>query len=101
MAHQRVVLIVWALNFLYFAVGGFGFSTLTGLVGALAMTTAPVVFETAAKGATVLAGGFALICLLCAAGVFTLESRCTIALLHLGLPRKMHGVLDLPEGEAH
>ncbi|MGC1304814.1 MAG: DUF2721 domain-containing protein [Caulobacteraceae bacterium] len=98
LANHRVKLIIRALNLLYYAVGGFGLSTLTGLVGALAITTAPLLVVTLAKGATVLAGVFALICLLLAAGVFTLESRCTQGLLRLGLPGKMHGVLDLPEG---
>ena len=46
---------------------------------------APAVVS-AAKTATVLAGGVALLCLLVGAFVFTLESRCTIGLLRLGTP---------------
>jgi hypothetical protein len=98
LAHKRVTLIVSALNLLYAAVGGFGFSTLTGLVGAFMTTSAPGVAVSAAKVATLLSGGFALVSLLAAAGVFMLESRCTMGLLRLGLPAKAHGVLDLPEG---
>jgi hypothetical protein len=98
LANQRVKLIVRALNFLYFAVGGFGFSTLTGLAGALMSLAMHDPFVDTAKILTVMAGGFGLLSLLAAAAVFTLESRCTMALLHLGLPPKMHGVLDLPEG---
>jgi Protein of unknown function (DUF2721) len=98
LANHRVKLIVQALNLLYYAVGGFGLSTLTGLIGALAITAAPPMAETAAKWATVLAGAFALVCLLLAAGVFTLESRSTQGLLRLGLPEKMPDILDLPEG---
>jgi hypothetical protein len=98
LANHRVKLIVRALNFLYFAVGGFGFSTLTGLAGALMSLAMHDPFVDAAKTLTVLAGGFGLLSLLAAAAVFVLESRCTMSLLHLGLPQRIHGVLDLPEG---
>lgn len=83
LAQRRVVLIVRALTLLYGAVGGFGLSTLTGLVGALLVDTADGA-AAVAKLATVAAGIFGLVCLLGAAFVFTLESRCTLGLLRLG-----------------
>ena len=86
LAQKRVVYIVRALNLLYAAVGGFGLSTLTGLTGALLADGGPVWAVAVAKTATLLAGGFALICLLFAAATFTFESRCTMGLLQLGLP---------------
>ena len=85
LAERRVVYIVRALNLLYSAVGGFGLSTLTGLSGALLADSGPAWAVNAAKIATLIAGGFALLCLLVAAGTFTLESRCTVRLLRLGL----------------
>jgi len=98
LANKRVVLIVRALNLLYCAVGGFGLSTLFGLTGALMIASASEWAIEAAKAATVLTGGFALLSLLGAAAVFTLESRCTLRLLGMGLPPKLHTILDLPEG---
>ena len=85
-AQARVTLIVRGLTLLYGAVGGFGLSTLTGLVGALLDDVAEWAVS-AAKLATVLAGGFGLVCLLVAALTFILESRCTIGLLRLGTPK--------------
>ena len=86
MANRRARLIVRGLNLLYAAVGGFGFSTLTGLGGAmLSEGGAPGLID-AAKIATVGAGAFGLVCLLGAAAIFILESRCTHALLRLGMP---------------
>ena len=84
LANRRAVLIVTALNLLYAAVGGFGFSTLTGLTGAMLSTQQSVVGF--ATKATVAAGGFGLVCLLAAAIVFLLEARCSLKLLHLGMP---------------
>ncbi len=86
LAHKRIVFIVRALNLLYCAVGGFGLSTLTGLAGAL-MAENEVWAVGLAKTATLLAGGFALVCLLAAAATFTMESRCTLGLLRLGTPK--------------
>ncbi|MCW6512468.1 DUF2721 domain-containing protein [Lichenifustis flavocetrariae] len=85
LAERRVVYIVRALTLLYAAVAGFGLSTLTGLSGALLADGGPGWAVDAAKFATLIAGAFALFCLLVAAGTFTLESRCTMKLLHLGL----------------
>ena len=87
LAQKRVVLIVRALNLLYAAVGGFGVSTLTGLSGAMLADGGAIWAVEVAKFSTLLAGGFALACLLGAAATFTLESRCTIGLLRLGTPR--------------
>lgn len=86
LARRRVVFIVRALNLLYCAVGGFGLSTLTGLTGAMLPVDEASWTITLAKSATLLAGGFALLCLLGAAATFTLESRCTVALLRLAAP---------------
>ena len=84
LANRRARLIVTGLSLLYAAVGGFGFSTLTGLGGAmLAVGGAPTAL---AKFATVGAGAFGLFCLLGAAAIFVLEGRCTVALLRLGMP---------------
>ena len=97
LAERRVVHIVRALTLLYSAVGGFGLSTLTGLSGALLADAGPDWAVTSAKVATLVAGGFALVCLLAAAGTFTLESRCTVLLLRLGLhhvQRRATGVHD-------
>jgi hypothetical protein len=85
LAERRVVYIVRALTLLYSAVGGFGVSTLTGLSGALLADCGPGWAVTMAKVSTLAAGGFALVCLLAAAATFTLESRCTVRLLRLGL----------------
>lgn len=85
LAERRVVHIVRALTLLYSAVAGFGLSTLTGLSGALLADGGPQWAIDAAKVATLAAGGFALFCVLGAAGTFTLESRCTVHLLRLGL----------------
>ncbi len=87
LAQRRVVYIVRALNLLYAAVGGFGLSTLTGLSGALLAEGGPAWATALAKVGTLSAGGFALVCLLLAAGTFTFESRCTIGLLKLGIPK--------------
>ena len=86
LAQRRVVFIVRALNLLYGAVGGFGLSTLTGLSGALLAETGVEWPITIAKVVTLLAGAFALLCLLAGVATFTWESRCTIGLLRLGLP---------------
>ena len=86
LAHRRAVLIVTALNLLYAAVGGFGFSTLTGLAGAMLSGGQDASIVGAAKVTTVAAGGLGLVCVLVAAAVFLLESRCTIRLLHMGMP---------------
>ena len=97
LAERRVVHIVRALTLLYAAVGGFGLSTLTGLSGALLADAGPGWAVNAAKIATLIAGGFALVCLLAAAGTFTLESRCTVRLLRLGL----HHVRRRPAAGVH
>ena len=97
LANRRVTLIVRGLTLLYCAVGGFGLSTLAGLVGGLASASTGVEVDLA-KAVTLLAGGFALLCLLIAAVIFTLESRCTIGLLRLALPRRTHAVADPNEG---
>lgn len=86
LAQRRVALIVRGLNLLYGAVGGFGLSTLTGLVGALLDEVADWAVA-AAKLATVLAGASGLVCLLVAAVTFIVESRCTVGLLRLGTPK--------------
>jgi hypothetical protein len=93
LAERRVVYIVRALTLLYAAVAGFGLSTLTGLGGALLADHGPDLAVEVAKAATLLAGAFALMCLLAAAGTFTLESRCTMRLLRLGL----HHVRSRPQ----
>lgn len=85
LAERRVIHIVRALTLLYAAVGGFGVSTLTGLTGALLADNGPAWAVDVAKAGTLVAGGSALLCLLAAAATFTFESRCTIALLRLGL----------------
>jgi hypothetical protein len=95
LANRRVVLIVRALSFLYAAVGAFGISTLTGLGGALLAGGESPRAVGLLKDATLVAGAIALLCLLTGAAVFMLESRCTLALLRLGLPGRIHGVLDL------
>ncbi len=86
LANRRAVLIVAALNLLYAALAGFGLSTLTGLGGAMLGMTEGSSLMAAAKIATVGAGAFGMACLLSAAVVFILESRCTRALLRLGMP---------------
>jgi len=86
LANRRARLIVAALTLLYAAMGGFGFSTLAGLAGAMLSETQSLPTIDLAKLGTVLSGAFGLACLLAAAVVFTLESRCTIRLLRLGMP---------------
>jgi hypothetical protein len=90
LAHQRTVLIVRALNFLYAAVAGFGLSTLTGLAGALLSSGETARHVELTKYLTVGAGGFGLVCILLAAITFILESRCTIRLLRLGIHMPSH-----------
>jgi hypothetical protein len=97
LANRRVVLIVRGLSLLYCAVGGFGLSTLAGLVGGLSSNSTLAEIDIA-KTVTLFAGGFALLCLLFGAVFFIMESRCTIGLLDLALPRRSHNVLELPEG---
>jgi hypothetical protein len=88
LANRRAALIVTALTLLYAAVGGFGVSTLAGLAGAMLSEGDPPAVVGLAKLATVASGAFGLVCLLAAAVVFTLESRCTMRLLRLGMPLK-------------
>lgn len=90
LAHQRTVLIVRALNFLYAAVAGFGLSTLTGLTGALLSSGETARHVEITKYLTVGAGGLGLICILLAAFTFILESRCTVRLLKLGIHMPRH-----------
>ena len=97
LANRRVVLIVRGLSLLYCAIGGFGLSTLAGLVGGMSSNSTLAEVDIA-KAVTLLAGGFGLLCLLVAAVFFILESRCTMGLLRLALPARTHPVLDLPEG---
>ena len=97
LANRRVVLIVSALNLLYAAVGGFGVSTLTGLAGAMLSGGRLDAIVGVCKTATVAAGAFGLVCLLSAATVFLLEARCTMRLLHLGMPARAHPVADPDE----
>ncbi len=99
LANKRVVHIVRALNLLYSAVGGFGFSTLTGLTGAMLAESEASTAVGLAKAATLLSGGFALVCLLVAAATFTLESRCTIGLLRLGMPTSNRSTFLSAAGE--
>ena len=75
-----------ALKLLYCAMGGFGLSTLTGLIGAVLAETQGWAVKFAIDG-TLIAGGFGLVCLLAAAVTFIGESRCTLGLLRLGTPR--------------
>ena len=86
-----------ALTLLYAAGGGFGLSTLTGLTGALLADGGPAWAVDAAKTATLIAGGGALVCLLAAATTFTFESRCTVRLLQLGLHHVRRRVQDAGE----
>jgi len=88
LANRRAALIVAALTLLYAAVGGFGVSTLAGLTGAMLSEGELSAVVDLAKIATMASGAFGLICLLAAAVVFTLESRCTMRLLRLGMPLK-------------
>ncbi len=90
LASQRVVLLVWALNLLYGAVGGFGVSALTGLTGAILSEARTGPWVEAAKDLTVMAAALGLLCLLTAAVFFILESRCTFGLLTLGLPPRAY-----------
>lgn len=87
-ADQRARLIVSGLIMLYAAVGGFGTSALTGLIGAVLSSSHPGAWVEAAKWLTVAAAGAGLVCLLVAAAIFVVESRYTVALLQLGLPRR-------------
>ena len=88
LANRRAKLIVTALNLLYAAVGGFGFSTLTGLGGAMLAGSENPAAISLTKLMTVAAGAFGLVCLLGAATVFLFEARCTLALLRLGMPAR-------------
>jgi hypothetical protein len=86
LAHRRVVLIVRAVTLLHAAVGGFGLSTLTGLVGAMLASTQSKSFVGLATTLTLGAGALGLVCLLLAVTSFGLESLSTMALLRLGMP---------------
>ncbi len=90
LANRRVVLLLWAINLLYLAVGGFGVSALTGLTGAILSETKPGAWVEAAKDVTVAAGVIGLFCLLSAAVFFILESRCTFGLLRISLPPRSY-----------
>ena len=95
LANRRASLIVRGLNLLYAAVGGFGFSTLTGLGGAMLAGETSAATDIA-KIVIVGAGAFGLVCLLGAAVIFILESRCTRGLLRLGMapPRTAQEAAD-------
>jgi hypothetical protein len=88
LANRRTVLIVYALILLYAAMGGFGVSTLTGLAGAMLSGGQAGSTVDLAKTATVAAGALGMLCLLGAAVIFVLESRCTLRLLRLGMPAR-------------
>jgi hypothetical protein len=94
LANRRVVLLVRGLSLLFGAVGGFGFSALTGLTGAVLSQTQPGAWVEVAKDLTVASAAIGLICLLSAAAYFVLESRCTIGLLRLGLPPRSTREID-------
>jgi hypothetical protein len=86
LAQRRVQLIVRGLILLYGAVGGFAFSTLTGLVGAFTAGGESARVVNLAKIATLSAGVVGLLFVLAAAVTFVSESRVTFRLLKLGAP---------------